>query len=455
MHTQVFDRPFIPHQMSLHKRLWLLVMALCVLLGVSNEVTAQETSVLTEYPSSLSPTAQISFLAAAPSNDEVYTVYGHAGLRVWDAEQGMDVVFNYGIFDFSEDFLIRYLQGKTDYIVLPMPTEVYRSSYAGRKVREIVLETDSTQRSKMWSLLLENIKPENRVYRYNAFRNNCSTRPLDLYFETLSMPPGIEAKLDSARLVFPSPDIPMERRPEVWHPTTWRKVINRLESAQPWLVLGTDLAMGPELDKEMSIEERLFIPMDAAEILSVASYERFNEITSVYYTPCKEDLTEGEDPQQPEERGGISLTHPLVVFSFLLTLTLSIYVARARGKRVPGILEFMLYLIAGLGGSLLFFLTFFSEHPMVNPNWNLLVLHPTYLIIALLMPFGERTLRVRRVLHLILLLPLIAFPFVAHIAGQTINTSVYLIALSLVILSVGRIGWFPPFIKSTERHASH
>ena len=75
----------------------------------------------------------------------------------------MDVVFNYGIFDFSEDFLIRYLQGKTDYIVLPMPTEVYRSSYAGRKVREIVLETDSTQRSKMWSLLLENIKPENRV----------------------------------------------------------------------------------------------------------------------------------------------------------------------------------------------------------------------------------------------------------------------------------------------------
>jgi len=430
-------------------------MALCVLLGVSNEVTAQETSVLTEYPSSLSPTAQISFLAAAPSNDEVYTVYGHAGLRVWDAEQGMDVVFNYGIFDFSEDFLIRYLQGKTDYIVLPMPTEVYRSSYAGRKVREIVLETDSTQRSKMWSLLLENIKPENRVYRYNAFRNNCSTRPLDLYFETLSVPPGIEAKLDSARLVFPSPDVPMERRPEVWHPTTWRKVINRLESAQPWLVLGTDLAMGSELDKEMSIEERLFIPMDAAEILSVASYERFNEKTSVYYTPCREDLTEGEDPQQPEERGGISLTHPLVVFSLLLTLTLSIYVARARGKRVPGILEFMLYLIAGLGGSLLFFLTFFSEHPMVNPNWNLLVLHPAYLIIVLLMPFGERTLRVRCVLHLILLLPLIAFPFVAYTAGQTINTSVYLIALSLVILSVGRIGWFLPFIKSIERHASH
>lgn len=455
MHTQVFDRPFISHQMSLHKRLWLLVMALCVLLGVSNEVTAQETSVLTEYPTSLSPTAQISFLAAAPSNDEVYTVYGHAGLRVWDAEQGMDVVFNYGIFDFSEDFLIRYLQGKTDYIVLPMPTEVYRSSYAGRKVREIVLETDSTQRSKMWSLLLENIKPENRVYRYNAFRNNCSTRPLDLYFETLSVPPGIEAKLDSARLVFPSPDVPMERRPEVWHPTTWRKVINRLESAQPWLVLGTDLAMGSELDKEMSIEERLFIPMDAAEILSVASYERFNEITSVYYTPCREDLTEGEDPQQPEERGGISLTHPLVVFSLLLALTLSIYVARARGIRVPGILEFMLYLIAGLGGSLLFFLTFFSEHPMVNPNWNLLVLHPAYLILLLLMPFREKTQRVRRVLHLILLLPLIAFPFVAHIAGQTINTSVYLIALSLVILSVGRIGWFPPFIKPTERHASH
>ena len=438
MHTQVFDRPFIPHQMSLHKRLWLLVMALCVLLGVSNEVTAQETSVLTEYPSSLSPTAQISFLAAAPSNDEVYTVYGHAGLRVWDAEQGMDVVFNYGIFDFSEDFLIRYIQGKTDYIVLPMPTEVFRESYAGRELQEVVLETTSGQRSRMWALLLKNIQPENRVYRYNAFRNNCSTRPLDLYFETLSLPPDLQGPLDMVALHFDDQHSPYLR------PTTWRQVINRLEAGLPWLVLGTDLAMGPELDQEMHPLERLFIPTDAAKILSSSSYGRMGATDTVWIKPCAQYIhTEGTEPTP---HGGFDFAHPLIIFSLLLLLSLTIYVLRARGRRIYGFVEFVIYLVAGLSGCLLLYISCFSEHPMVFPNWNLLALHPGYLILALLMPFGSRTVEVRRILSIALLLPLLAFPIVALFAGQVINPSVYVIALSLFILCLGRARWFPSFL---------
>jgi len=156
------------------------MMALCVLMGWVGTASAQDPSVLMRIPSMLSPSAKISFIAAAPSDDEIYTVYGHAGLRVQDAQQGLDVVFNYGIFDFSEDFLLRYVQGKTDYIVLPMPTEAYRESYADRELREVILATTSGQRSRMWALLLKNIQPENRVYRYNAFRNNCSTNPLDI-----------------------------------------------------------------------------------------------------------------------------------------------------------------------------------------------------------------------------------------------------------------------------------
>ena len=105
-----------------------LLLAIVVLLCSSVSADAQGKSKRDKtfgLPTELSPSAQVSFLAAQPSSEESYTLYGHAGLRVYDRLQEIDVTFNYGIFDFSEDFTLRYLQGRTDYIVLPTATELF------------------------------------------------------------------------------------------------------------------------------------------------------------------------------------------------------------------------------------------------------------------------------------------------------------------------------------------
>lgn len=170
-----------------YRLLLVAVACLCAYMtGVAETPQPQQDKTF-GLPLTLSQSAQISYLAAQPSAEDSYTLYGHAGLRVWDAEQGVDVTFNYGIFNFTDDFSLRFTQGKTDYIVLPIATSDYMSEYQSRGViRELVLNTDSTQRALLWRLLIENAQPENRTYRYNAFRNNCSTRPLDLYFATLT-----------------------------------------------------------------------------------------------------------------------------------------------------------------------------------------------------------------------------------------------------------------------------
>ena len=64
---------------------------------------------------------------------------------------------------------------------------------------------------------------------------------------------------------------------------------------------------------------------------------------------------------------------------------------------------------------------------------------PIYLLIMLLMPWRQRTLRVRYALHALCLVLLVAFPIVSLLVGQVINASVYLIALSLALLSLGRL----------------
>ena len=72
-------------------------------------------SLQAQYPL-LSKDAEISLLTVSPSEDEVYTVYGHTALRVRDASKKFDTVFNYGIFDFSKpNFIYRFAKGETDY----------------------------------------------------------------------------------------------------------------------------------------------------------------------------------------------------------------------------------------------------------------------------------------------------------------------------------------------------
>lgn len=410
----------------------LVVVCLCAYMSAVAQTSPPQCDKSFGLPLTLSPSAQFSYLAAQPSDEDVYTLYGHAGLRVCDSVQGFDVTFNYGLFNFSEDFVPRFIQGKTDYIVLPIPTSDYMSEYQGRGViYELVLRTDSLQRAHLWQLLIENVQPEHRTYRYNAFRDNCSTRPLALYFATLKG--ENQSPLDTQQLTFKFDSV--SSIPPL-SPTTWRTAINELEASSPWLVLGTDLAMGTALDQEMSIAQRFFIPMEVARLLPHLSVATSSEGDN-WVRPVQQAITYGQP--HPIAPAGLSLTHPQVVFTLLLLISVIVFIYRYRRKPVAGIIEGSIYLVAGLGGSLLCYLTFLSEHPMVSPNYNLLALHPLYLLIALLMPWRQRTLRVRTVLHAVCLVLLIAFPIVSLIAGQVINPSVYLIALSLGLLSLGRL----------------
>ena len=76
---------------------------------------------------------------------------------------------------------------------------------------------------------------------------------------------------------------------------------------------------------------------------------------------------------------------------------------------------------------------------MITTNWNLLVLHPGYLLLPILALFGRRTIALRRALHYLYIVALVLFPIMALTQGQGINPSVYLIALSLLLLQIGQI----------------
>ena len=84
---------------------------LLLLIGLLFSQTSVEAQLLSEK-------AQISLLTSSPYEGEVFTVYGHAALRLKDEPRKMDLVFNYGIFSFEKpNFIYRCAKGETDYML--------------------------------------------------------------------------------------------------------------------------------------------------------------------------------------------------------------------------------------------------------------------------------------------------------------------------------------------------
>lgn len=130
---------------------------------------------------------RISLLTCAPG-EEIYSLFGHTAIRYEEPARGIDRVYNYGLFSFNTpNFILRFALGKTDY---QLGVEDYRRfaaeyEYFGRSVWQQTLNLTVEEQQQLITLLEENYRPENRIYRYNFFYDNCATRPRDKVEESL------------------------------------------------------------------------------------------------------------------------------------------------------------------------------------------------------------------------------------------------------------------------------
>ena len=130
----------------------------------------------------LSERASISLLTGSPGT-ELYSTFGHSAIRVHDPSTGMDIVFNYGTFDFNTpNFYLKFAQGKLNYKLSIETFEQFRAGfiYENRSVVEQKFNLTQTQKNLLFALLEQNYLPENRFYKYDFFFDNCATRIRDL-----------------------------------------------------------------------------------------------------------------------------------------------------------------------------------------------------------------------------------------------------------------------------------
>ena len=318
----------------------------------------------------LSEHAKISLLTTSPTDHAVYTLYGHTSIRVCDsiaANQKIDYVFNYGMFDPSiPNFMYRFAKGETDYWVEYYPFEYFANErqWQNSNVYEQVLNLTTQEKQDLWKALVINVQPENRNYRYNFFFDNCATRPAILIEQIVT-----------GQIVYA--ENPVKE--------TFRDIINYCTRDHPWLTFGCDLVLGNPTDQVVTMHESFFIP----EYLQKA----FATAQIVDPDGTKRPLVSAEylliEKMEDEETGKTFFT-PLVCSLLLFTVIVWITWIEWRKRTYFRWVDCVLFFMAGLTGCILFFLCFLSEHPSIWPNISVVWLHPFHLAAVVLFAIKKR-----------------------------------------------------------------
>ena len=307
---------------------------------------------------------RISLLTCA-AGGEIYSLFGHTAIRYECPSEGIDAVFNYGLFDFgAPHFVLRFALGETDYQLGVTRYDRFAAEYAylGRDVCQQTLNLTGAEKQRLLALLETNYLPENRIYRYNFFFDNCATRPRDQIERAIATDARL-AYADSMEM----PDIP---------PVTFRDLLHRYSKGHPWSRFGMDLCMGSQADRPASRRETMFVPF-----LLQAYFRRATVTDSL---GRERPLVAEEKPivvtgKSEADFRSAGIGTPLCASLGLLVLTVACTAyGMRRGKSLWG-LDFVLFVAAGVAGAILAFLVLFSQHPAVSPNYLLFVFHPLHL----------------------------------------------------------------------------
>ena len=301
-------------------------------------------SVTTFAAKQLSDSAQIHILTCT-QGEQVWSKYGHTGIRVIDPTNKLDVVFNYGIFNLmDDDFYIKFVQGETYYQLGIESYYRFMTFYSsiGRKTYWQELNLTTQQKQRIYDALMINYLPKNRYYLYNFVFDNCATRPYYLIKQALQ---------DS---------IISDYQGYVNH--DFRSTISHYTGPNSWVDFGINLVFGKDADQLMTNEQRLFLPEELMNYFAQAH------------------LSDGTPLVIRQEIGPFAPVHVpwyancwlgIIVFAILM-LVITLY--DRRKKRLTLAIDIILLIIYLLLITLVIFLTFFSCHPLVGFNWRLILL---------------------------------------------------------------------------------
>lgn len=288
----------------------------------------------------LSDKAFISLLTCGPG-DELYSVFGHTAIRVNDPDTGIDIVYNYGTFDFAApNFYLKFIKGDLQYFVSVSTYDdfVYTYKYYDRDVYEQVLKLTAQQEQKIFKELNDVLASDRKFYTYKFIDRNCTTMAADVI--ELGTGTAISKKnSDNGK--------------------TYREIICEYLENHFIESLGINLMFGTKTDREL---DKLFLPTHLMEGLD-----------NTQTANGKLALPVSTINKSRMESTSFSLLNNFYVFCGIVLILM--FFSGKKGFYVPFLT------LAGVLGIFFCVVGFYSFHNEIMYNYNALLINPLFLLV--------------------------------------------------------------------------
>ncbi len=306
----------------------------------------------------LSPQTQVSIFTC-DRGTELYSTFGHTALRIQDTENALDVVYNYGYFDFrTENFYMKFVKGDLQYFMKVTSYEEFVFSYQTerREVIEQTLNFPLAKKQELFDALNKALTSDGKFYTYKFIDRNCTTMIMDK-INGLYGSKAIQ-KVDDKTI-------------------SYRTLLYPYFENYFWYKLGINIVFGAKTDKDA---EQLFLPVELMHSLDKATYDGKPLVSK------KEVVIQGETIE-PE----FSFFDSIYLIAAILLIIILI--------NSKALFKSYLFII-GIFGIFLCLIGLYSQHSELLWNYNMLLFNPLFLLI----PFAKNSFLKKLNIGLLLLL---------------------------------------------------
>ena len=332
----------------------------------------------------LSKNTQVSVITCGTGN-ESYSLFGHTAIRVLDTDNGIDMVYNYGAFDFdTPNFVMKFIKGDLQYFAVAHSytdfLEQYR--YEKRSVYQQELRIPSPLKQQLYDNLTTSLASGESHYTYKFIDKNCTSMVVDILNSTLDTA-AIVKKTDT--------DI------------SYRTILYPYFDGHFYEKLGTSVIFGTKVDR---LGTQIFLPFELQKSLAKVSFQN--------------------QPLAPENKTLLEYKKETLrswwnnAYTYVLFLGFIVLINNKKSD--------LFYLsIMGVLGLFFVFVGFYSLHLELSNNYNALLFNPT--LLGLLYFYGTKNKKGIYNLALFNLAALAVYFFLI------INKAHLLVVLPLIITS--------------------
>ena len=333
----------------------------------------------------LSKNARVSVMTCDTGN-ESYSLFGHTAVRIADTDNNLDVVYNYGAFDFATpNFVAKFAKGDLQYFAVAHSFSDFMNQYTyeQRSVFEQELIIPLAYKQKLFDNLNSVLATEKRYYTYKFIDRNCTSMVVEILNKTLG-----------ANVILKKTDTDK----------TYRTILYPHFDNFFYQKLGTSIIFGKKVDEYGT---RIFLPFELLKNLKQTQFEN--------HPLCKESKTLLEFKKETPK----SWWDNFYTFALLLG-----FIVVVNKKSID------LFYLSTMGflGLFLGFMGFYSFHQELAYNYNILLFNP--LLLALL--YFHYTKNKKWIINLALVNILFLFVYL----GFMLNKIHLLIVLPLVLTSL-------------------